>query len=93
MDIQVKEIRKDSKVLYSMSFLLPHFQTFSMPKLQRRNISVIKHLNSSMSLLLILIICNLPQINGHGRLIEPPSRASAWRYGFATPANYVNFNY
>ncbi|CAH1112436.1 unnamed protein product [Psylliodes chrysocephalus] len=26
--------------------------------------------------------------NGHGRLIEPPSRASAWRYGFNTPHNY-----
>ncbi|XP_019555760.2 uncharacterized protein LOC109425025 [Aedes albopictus] len=26
--------------------------------------------------------------NGHGRLIEPPSRASAWRYGFSTPPNY-----
>lgn len=25
---------------------------------------------------------------GHGRLIEPPSRASAWRYGFQTPPNY-----
>ncbi|XP_066251481.1 uncharacterized protein [Euwallacea similis] len=24
----------------------------------------------------------------HGRLIEPPSRASAWRYGFDTPHNY-----
>ncbi|XP_013167702.1 PREDICTED: uncharacterized protein LOC106117803 [Papilio xuthus] len=26
--------------------------------------------------------------SGHGRLIEPPSRASAWRYGFDTPHNY-----
>lgn len=26
--------------------------------------------------------------NGHGRLIEPPSRSSAFRYGFATPPNY-----
>ncbi|GAB0099247.1 uncharacterized protein DMENIID0001_150970 [Sergentomyia squamirostris] len=25
---------------------------------------------------------------GHGRMIEPPSRASAWRYGFNTPPNY-----
>lgn len=25
---------------------------------------------------------------GHGRLIEPPSRSSAWRYGFQTPPNY-----
>lgn len=25
---------------------------------------------------------------GHGRLVEPPSRASAWRFGFDTPHNY-----
>ncbi|XP_017121026.1 uncharacterized protein LOC108141913 [Drosophila elegans] len=25
---------------------------------------------------------------GHGRLIEPPSRASAWRFGFQTPPDY-----
>lgn len=31
---------------------------------------------------------SLLEINGHGRLIEPPSRASAWRYGFDTPHNY-----
>lgn len=27
-------------------------------------------------------------VSGHGRLIEPPSRASAWRFGFDTPHNY-----
>lgn len=27
-------------------------------------------------------------VNGHGRLIEPPSRASAWRFSFDTPHNY-----
>lgn len=27
-------------------------------------------------------------VQGHGRLIEPPSRSSAWRYGFKTPPNY-----
>ncbi|CAL1533614.1 unnamed protein product [Lymnaea stagnalis] len=26
--------------------------------------------------------------NGHGRLLEPPSRASMWRQGFDSPANY-----
>ena len=25
---------------------------------------------------------------GHGRLVEPPSRFSAWRLGFSTPAHY-----
>ncbi|KAH8359862.1 hypothetical protein KR093_009247, partial [Drosophila rubida] len=27
-------------------------------------------------------------VEAHGRLIEPPSRASAWRYGFQTPPDY-----
>ncbi|XP_065205427.1 uncharacterized protein LOC135835193 [Planococcus citri] len=27
-------------------------------------------------------------VNSHGRLIEPPSRASMWRYGFNTPPNF-----
>lgn len=27
-------------------------------------------------------------VSGHGRLTEPPSRASAWRYGFNTPKDY-----
>ncbi|XP_047478848.1 uncharacterized protein LOC125031895 [Penaeus chinensis] len=25
---------------------------------------------------------------GHGRLVDPPSRASAWRFGFAVPVDY-----
>ncbi|XP_018579161.1 uncharacterized protein LOC108917166 [Anoplophora glabripennis] len=42
-----------------------------------------------VGVLLLAIFCsNIPQIFGHGRLIEPPSRASAWRYGFDTPHNY-----
>jgi hypothetical protein len=40
-----------------------------------------------LSTLLIAVI-NIEPANAHGRLIEPPSRASAWRYGFNTPANY-----
>ena len=24
---------------------------------------------------------------GHGRLVEPPGRSSAWRFGFNTPIN------
>lgn len=41
-------------------------------------------------LLLLVAACALaPQsAEAHGRLIEPPSRASAWRYGFQTPPNY-----
>ena len=28
------------------------------------------------------------RVQGHGYLAEPPSRASAWRFGFNTPADY-----
>ena len=41
-----------------------------------------------LSLLLVIVAAMLVQTEAHGRLIEPPSRASAWRYGFSTPANY-----
>ncbi|XP_041363554.1 uncharacterized protein LOC121379135 [Gigantopelta aegis] len=27
-------------------------------------------------------------VSGHGRLVDPPSRSSMWRYGFKTPPNY-----
>nr|QSC42437.1 lytic polysaccharide monooxygenase B [Coptotermes gestroi] len=30
----------------------------------------------------------LYNVEAHGRLIEPPSRATMWRYGFSTPPNY-----
>lgn len=38
--------------------------------------------------LIIAIALNIQHCDGHGRLIEPPSRASAWRYGFNTPPDY-----
>ena len=38
--------------------------------------------------LLIFIDFKIGSTHGHGRLIQPPSRASAWRYGFNTPADY-----
>ena len=28
------------------------------------------------------------RVEGHGRLIDPPSRATMWRYGFDTKADY-----
>jgi Lytic polysaccharide mono-oxygenase, cellulose-degrading len=38
---------------------------------------------------LILLLPALIQLaSGHGRLIQPPSRASAWRFGFPTPPNW-----
>ncbi|XP_048506013.1 uncharacterized protein LOC105686872 isoform X2 [Athalia rosae] len=35
-----------------------------------------------------VILRDQNDVSGHGRLIEPPSRASMWRYGFDTPHNY-----
>ncbi|XP_059486939.1 uncharacterized protein LOC132203292 [Neocloeon triangulifer] len=43
----------------------------------------------SPSALCLIFFCLLTQVRGHGRLIEPPSRASMWRYGFSdSPTNY-----
>ncbi|XP_008548003.1 uncharacterized protein LOC103571572 [Microplitis demolitor] len=36
----------------------------------------------------IFIFALSGKVEGHGRLIEPPSRASMWRYGFDTPHDY-----
>ena len=37
----------------------------------------------------ILLTVTLPLlVSGHGRLIEPPSRSSMWRYGFNNPPNF-----
>ncbi|XP_070851903.1 uncharacterized protein [Drosophila suzukii] len=38
--------------------------------------------------LLVATSYSFMSCNGHGRLIEPPSRASAWRFGFQTPPDY-----
>ncbi|XP_064601261.1 uncharacterized protein LOC135467415 [Liolophura sinensis] len=38
--------------------------------------------------LLLPLVGWLQHVGGHGRLIDPPSRASMWRYGFSTPHNY-----
>lgn len=45
-------------------------------------------LGVSIGVLSIIILATIAPVNGHGRMIEPPSRASAWRYGFSTPPNY-----
>lgn len=36
----------------------------------------------------LLIISVLTLIAGHGRMISPPGRSTAWRFGFPTPVNY-----
>ena len=35
-----------------------------------------------------LLFIYLTSVCGHGRLMEPVSRASAWRKGFPNPADY-----
>ena len=40
------------------------------------------------STLLVILIYFTAHTDGHGRLIEPPSRSSMWRFGFNTPVNY-----
>lgn len=57
-------------------------------KMPATSSSVIKYLKYSVASLILLVIFQIPHTEGHGRLIEPPSRASAWRYGFNTPPNY-----
>lgn len=37
---------------------------------------------------LFLLLMVVRGIQGHGRLTEPPSRSTMWRYGFNTPPNY-----
>ena len=42
-----------------------------------------------MSLLLSSILfCFITEVACHARLIDPPARTSAWRFGFGTPTNY-----
>lgn len=38
--------------------------------------------------MIVILVQTFVICNGHGRLIEPPNRSSAWRYGFPTPKNY-----
>ncbi|GFQ64704.1 chitin-binding type-4 domain-containing protein [Trichonephila clavata] len=40
-------------------------------------------------IIVIVIFAHLSShVSGHGRLIEPPSRSSMWRFGFKTKPNY-----
>ncbi|ESO86390.1 hypothetical protein LOTGIDRAFT_195131, partial [Lottia gigantea] len=36
----------------------------------------------------LVSLCIIDVVTGHARFIEPPSRASMWRYGFNTPPDY-----
>lgn len=37
---------------------------------------------------LLVVACMSARVSGHGRLIEPPCRATMWRYGYDTKADY-----
>lgn len=39
-----------------------------------------------LKLLIIFVFAGI--VRGHGRLARPPSRSSAWQFGFSTPINY-----
>jgi len=38
--------------------------------------------------LMLVTVINLQEIHGHGMLMEPVNRGSAWRKGFKTRINY-----
>ena len=37
---------------------------------------------------LVMLVSCIDVVDTHGRLIEPPSRASMWRYGYDSPPDY-----
>lgn len=37
-----------------------------------------------------LLIVGFQEIHGHGKLMDPVNRSSAWRKGFKTPPNYTD---
>lgn len=44
--------------------------------------------NWQFMLVIGVLLQVIEMCNGHGRLIEPPGRSSAWRFGYEMPANY-----
>lgn len=36
----------------------------------------------------VLLIVDVSQVLGHGRMLEPPARNTLWRFGFKAPVNY-----
>ena len=40
------------------------------------------------SVMVLVIVVQLTNVNGHGMILDPPGRSSMWRVGFSTPANY-----
>lgn len=65
-------------------YFLKQYQSFIFTTMtiadQFRIVSFVLTIGALMQL---ITVCN-----GHGRLMEPPGRSSAWRVGFKTPTNY-----
>lgn len=45
-------------------------------------------LSGTLLALSVGTVCLVGVVTGHGRLIDPPSRSSMWRYGYRNPPNY-----
>lgn len=59
------------------------------PVIMRRLTEFMRRVFAAVTLgALLLSLCQRARVEGHGRLIDPPSRASMWRFGFNTNANY-----
>lgn len=41
-----------------------------------------------LAIVIGLLCWNICEIFGHGYMIDPPNRSSAWRKGFDTPKNH-----
>ena len=46
------------------------------------------HLLSLACSAVLLLVLLSDNVSGHGRLVEPPSRASMWRYGYSTEPDF-----
>ena len=41
-----------------------------------------------IALKIVSLVLFIETVRGHGMLADPPSRSSAWRFGYDTPVNY-----
>ena len=53
-----------------------------------KNNSNSKLKNMAVLFWITILCCSMECVQGHGILMEPPGRSSAWRVGFNTPKNY-----
>jgi hypothetical protein len=80
--------------IYAASFIIKYYtnnrrkKSFGCYRVLNISRECLYRRKMSPGLYAILLTVFLPRIAAHGRLIDPPSRASAWRYGFDTPHNY-----